>query len=189
MARLGIKEAGGPNVLAFLDMLAVSEIGTEMLSMPETDDGYKVIVGSTPESLRLCSNYDDHPQEFVKFNHGHGASITSSAAGRYQFLARTWDSLARDMRLEDFSPENQDRGAIELIRECGALTLIRNSRIADAVDHCAHTWASLPGAGYGQHENKLNALLYAYGMARRKYQADFSNVTSGVESTAPKTTR
>jgi len=30
------------------------------------------------------------------------------------------------------------------------------------VIQCARIWASLPGAGYGQHENKLNDLQAAY---------------------------
>jgi muramidase (phage lysozyme) len=171
-------------VLAFLDTIAQSEQGP-LLAIPETDDGYATIVGSTPGNLRLCSNYDDHPQEFVKVSLGNGTTVTSSAAGRYQFLARVWDSLARDLRLEDFRPENQDRGAIELVRECGAIPLIRNSRIADAIEKCAHIWASFPGAGYGQPERKMSALLSAYQKALKKY-ADFSNVKSGVESTAKK---
>jgi muramidase (phage lysozyme) len=179
MARLGVKEAGGPKVLAFLDMIAHSEIGDALLAV--SDDGYNVIVGSTAAKPHLLTSYADHPQIIVKLS----PKLSSSAAGRYQFIARTWDALARDLRFKDFSPENQDRGAIELLREVGALPLIRSGRIADAIEAAAPIWASFPGAGYGQHENKLTDLLAAFDKAERKY-ADFSNVVSGVDSTAPK---
>jgi muramidase (phage lysozyme) len=166
MARLGKDEAGGPRLLAFLDLIAQSEIGAPLLAA--SDDGYDVLVGSTAEHPHLFPSYDDHPQEFVKVTFGN-TTVESSAAGRYQFLARTWDALARDMRFENFRPENQDRGALELIRECGAITLIRNDHVEDAVGRCAHIWASLPGAGYGQHENHMSGLLVAYLEALHKY--------------------
>jgi len=31
-----------------------------------------------------------------------------------------------------------------------------------AIQKCNHIWASLPGAGYGQRENKLDDLLAVY---------------------------
>jgi len=31
-----------------------------------------------------------------------------------------------------------------------------------AIDKCKNIWASLPGAGYGQHENSVDKLIAAY---------------------------
>jgi muramidase (phage lysozyme) len=34
--------------------------------------------------------------------------------------------------------------------------------ISVAIDKVKNIWASLPGAGYGQHENKLDKLITTY---------------------------
>jgi len=164
MARLDATSAGGIGVLAFLDMLAYSELGPKLLAV--SDDGYDVLVGSTWNDVHRFDSYNDHPQIFVELPK---LGIRSSAAGRYQFLARTWDALAADLKLTTFAPWNQDRGAIELIRERNALKDIQTGRIEHAIERCAPTWASLPGAGYGQHENKMSALLGAYHEAVKRY--------------------
>ena len=160
MARLTPAQAGGANVCAFLDMLAFSEIGAALLAA--SDDGYNVIVGSTATSPHLCANYSAHPRVMMAFRN---LSIKSDAAGRYQFLSTTWDDLAQRLQLPDFSPASQDRAAIELLRQCGALPhvlaggFLNANEITLAISRAAPIWASLPGAGYGQHENKLMPLL------------------------------
>lgn len=138
------------NLAAFLDMIAVSE-GTARYGK---DDGYNVIVGGT-----LLLSYDDHPRRLIALP---SLGIKSSAAGRYQFIKRTWDGLAQRLALPDFSPTSQDRAAIELLRRCKALDLIERGQFARAVTACRLVWASLPGAGYGQHENNLERLTDAY---------------------------
>ncbi|PHV10417.1 glycoside hydrolase family 24 protein [Chitinimonas sp. BJB300] len=155
-ARISPAEAGGANVLAFLDMLAVSE-GTALLA--QTDDGYNVIVGSTPRQPVLFDSYQDHPRQLVKFPK---LGIGSTAAGRYQLLARYYDAYRKQLGLSDFSPINQDRIAIQQIRERGALHLIQAGQIEAAIKQVKNIWASLPGAGYGQHEHSLARLLAAY---------------------------
>jgi hypothetical protein len=61
--------------------------------------------------------------------------------------------------LPDFSPASQDRLAIQLIRERGALEDLQQGRIERAIYRCRNIWASLPGAGYGQHSlDKLVAV-------------------------------
>jgi muramidase (phage lysozyme) len=170
VARISISEAGGASVCAFLDMLAHSEIGAPLLAA--SDDGYNVIVGSTASRPILFSSYTDHPRQLIVLN----AGLKSSAAGRPQFLARTWDDLRARLKLRDFSPINQDRACIELLRQCGALPhvlaggLRAASEITAAITKAAPIWASLPGAGYGQHENKLMDLLGGYGAALAHYQ-------------------
>ncbi|MBM3115007.1 glycoside hydrolase family 104 protein [Jeongeupia naejangsanensis] len=154
MPRISITEAGGANVLAFLDMLAASE-GTAGIG----DDGYDVIVGSTPPSPRLFASYADHPRMLVDLPR---LGIKSSAAGRYQILARYYDAYSQQLGLSNFGPINQDRIALQLIRECKALDDLRRGYIATAIRKCRSRWASLPGAGYGQHEHALETLLAAY---------------------------
>lgn len=148
MARI----AAHPNMLAFLDALAFAE-GTAARG----DDGYNVMVGG-----ELFTSYNDHPRRSVWLRR---YGIHSTAAGRYQFLVRTWDDLVSRLNLPDFSPVSQDRGAIALVRQCRAVDLVEAGRFADAVQACRKIWASLPGAGYGQRELKLDRLADAYAAA------------------------
>ncbi|MGQ5524245.1 glycoside hydrolase family 24 protein [Chitinimonas sp. PSY-7] len=156
-ARISPAEAGGKNVIAFLDMIALSELGPALLAA--SDNGYNVIVGSTPRQPVLFVSYHDHPRKLVKFPK---LGISSTAAGRYQLLARYYVVYQKQLGLSDFSPINQDRIAIQQIRERGALHLIQSGQIEAAIQRVRNIWASLPGAGYGQHENSLDRLLVAY---------------------------
>jgi muramidase (phage lysozyme) len=160
MARIGSVEAGGPRVLAALDLIAHSEIGDALLAVSE--DGYNVLVGSTPAHPRLFTSYLKHPDILVTVN---SAGLKSTAAGRYQFLHRTWKGLG----LPDFSPENQDRGCIDLFKQVHAYVRIQSGDVRNWISMCAPIWASLPGAGYGQHENKMDDLAEAYFAALQRY--------------------
>jgi muramidase (phage lysozyme) len=160
MARLSFEEAGGRAVLAFLDTIAFSEIGQKLLA--ETDDGYNVLVGSLPGRPLLFDSYDHHPQVL---NH----ALDSTAAGRYQIIRGTWLGVAGELGLTSFSPENQDRAAIQLIIGRGALTYIARGDIQSAIIICSREWASFPGNEYGQHQNRLGDLLAAYSAALAKY--------------------
>ncbi|HDR8962474.1 TPA: glycoside hydrolase family 104 protein [Burkholderia vietnamiensis] len=155
MARITVTAAGGRNRTAFLDMIAVSEIGAEMLA--KSDDGYNVLVGSTPSRPLLFSGYGVHPNVLNR-----QISVPSTAAGRYQILARWWRIYQAQMNLPDFGPISQDRYALQQLREHGALPLIDAGRFREAVAKVSNVWASLPGAGYGQHENRIEHLLSAY---------------------------
>ena len=136
------------NQKAFLDMISVSE-GT----YGHGDNGYNVLVGGA-----LFYSYADHPRTLVKVREG----LFSTAAGRYQLLSRYYDAYKRLLKLNDFSPESQDAIALQQIKECKAIDDIEEGRFDLAVSKCAHIWASLPGAGYGQHENKIEKLRAAY---------------------------
>lgn len=144
------------NRKAFLDMIAHSELGPDLLAL--SDDGYNVIVGSTPAKPILMRSYDDHPRVLVKLS----PKLSSTAAGRYQLLARYFDAYRRQLGLKDFSPAAQDAIALQQIKEQGALALIDAGQFDKAVAKCANIWASLPGAGYGQRENKLTDLRMAF---------------------------
>lgn len=153
MPRISLEETGNKNLCAFLDMLAFSEIGPALLAV--SDDGYNVIVGSTPSHPILFSDYSHHPMEFVK-------SVDSDAAGRYQILGRYAAAYARQLALPDFGPVSQDRIAIQLIHECHAAFPIQQGQFQAAVEACRSRWASLPGANYGQHENAIASLQDAF---------------------------
>lgn len=172
MTRLSVKDAGGPQVCAFLDMIAVSEMGRNHNADGKTllqvsDDGYNVLVGSTASHPTLFNDYSKHPGRFIFLP---SLNIKSSAAGRYQFLYKTWQSLQKILGLTGFTPEEQDRGAIELIHGRHALPFIQQDSIEVAIALCSQEWASLPGAGYGQHEQTLDYLLDAYKSNLPKYQ-------------------
>lgn len=134
------------NRAAFLSMISHSE-GTDRYG---TERGYNVIVGGG-----LFHSYADHPRVLVKLN----PTLSSTAAGRYQLLARYFDAYKAQLGLPDFSPASQDAIAIQQIKERRALADVDAGNIRTAVARCKNIWASFPGSGYGQHENALNPLL------------------------------
>lgn len=153
MAQITTAQAGGVNVLAFLDMLAWSE-GTDHPRQRTRDRGYDVIVGGA-----LFEGYADHPRKLVPLPR---LGIKSTAAGRYQLLSRYYDVYKQKLGLRDFSPLSQDLIALQQIRERRAVPDIQAGRISEAIEKCSNIWASLPGAGYGQHEHRLDDLITHY---------------------------
>ncbi|USX03825.1 glycoside hydrolase family 24 protein [Paraburkholderia fungorum] len=122
-----------PNVRAFLSMIRVGE-GTA------GPNGYTTFFGGSQ-----FSDLSKHP------NVAHTAGgYTSTAAGAYQFLYSTWQQIAAQYGLTDFSPASQDIGAVALIKQDGALADVLAGRIATAIGKCNRTWASLAGSPYGQ---------------------------------------
>ena len=139
------------NRRAFLDMLAVSE-GTK----GKGEDGYNVLYGGG-----LFSGYADHPRKKLTFKIK-GNNVTSTAAGRYQVLARFYDAYKESLKLPDFSPASQDAIALQMVREQKALADVDAGRLESAIAKCANIWASLPGAGYNQHEQRFEVLRAAF---------------------------
>ncbi|WP_322009244.1 glycoside hydrolase family 104 protein [Paraburkholderia sp. J12] len=164
MARISIQQAGGANRVAFLDMIAASEI--DAWTRSNSDDGYNVLVGAhgplpsrgVSAALLTFASYATHPNVF-------NAAMNSTAAGRYQFLSRYWSAYQAQLNLPDFGPISQDLWALQLIRECKALPLIDAGQFASAVFACSSRWASLPGNSYGQRQNDLGVLTTAYQQA------------------------
>jgi muramidase (phage lysozyme) len=116
-------------IKAFLNLIRVPE-GTSGI------DGYRIMFTG-----KRFSSFADHPRIIQC-----AGELCSDAAGAYQFLSTTWDSL----NLPDFSPENQDKGAIELIKRRFAYQNIIDGNIRTALDKCSWEWASLPPGRYGQ---------------------------------------
>lgn len=152
-ARCQIAGEVHPNLAAFLDMIAFSE-GTDNSKQPTMDRGYDVVVGGGN-----FTGYADHPRILVELPR---LGIKSTAAGRYQLLARYWDAYSRSLVLKDFSPLSQDKVAIQQIKERKAIQQIERGDFEGAVKSVKNIWASLPGAGYGQHENHILKLAAAY---------------------------
>jgi len=142
------------NLRAFLIMIQYAE-GTYGAN------AYRMLYGG-----QLFNSYAQHPNTAIT-----KGGITSTAAGAYQILYRTWASVQQDLGLTDFSPASQDRAAVELIRRRGALEDVLAGRFDDAIYKCRKEWASLPGAGYGQHERSLTSLVQVYQYAGGKMVA------------------
>lgn len=125
--------AKNPNVRKFLDLISYTE-GTQ-------GNGYRTAFGGG----RLNS-LNDHPRYSKSFKQLNGKTNTTSAAGRYQFLKSTWDGVARQYGLRDFSPHSQDLGAIALLIGRGALAPLLKGDWQTAVRKSGREWASLPTA-------------------------------------------
>lgn len=143
----------GLNACAFLDTIAWSE-GTDKAGQPTKDSGYDVLVGGG-----LFTGYADHPRKLIALSR---LNISSTAAGRYQLLARYFDAYKKSLNLKDFSPLSQDLIALQQIRERKAIPMIAAGDFMQAVAACSNIWASFPGAGYGQHEHKIDNLIAAF---------------------------
>lgn len=126
-----------PNVKAFLWMLRHGE-GTQ------DENGFRRMFGG-----ELFDSFADHPRKVITKKLG-GTPISSTAAGAPQFLARTWDALVKQYGFADFSPKNQELGAVALIKGRKALDDVIAGRFEQAVMKCNKEWASLPGSPYGQ---------------------------------------
>lgn len=136
-----------PNLLAFLRAIRVGE-GTQ------DDAGYLRLVGGgnfVSTALHPSENVAEFPPGGPRsFVHGgfYEKRFDSTAAGAFQETRTTWSALRKQHPdLTDFSPENQDRAAIYLIDEKGALPDIEAGNIAAAVNKVKSEWESLPGSG------------------------------------------
>ena len=136
------------NLKAFLIMIQYAE-GTF------GKDGYRKLYGGG-----FFNDLSMHPNTPVT-----KWGITSTAAGAYQILNKTWNELQAKLKLPDFSPLSQDKAAIELIKRRKALEDVMAGRFAQAIQKCRKEWASLPGAGYGQNEKNVKSLMAVYKIA------------------------
>jgi muramidase (phage lysozyme) len=145
------------NFDAFLYAIGISE-GT--INSPITKDrGYDVLVSGINGPARFDS-YASHPNILVTVNHN---GLKSTAAGRYQILYHNFLYYKNLLGLDDFSPEAQDKIALQMIKETGADGDIESGDIQSAVVKVAHLWASFPGEGYPmQHQNTMDSILASF---------------------------
>jgi muramidase (phage lysozyme) len=138
------------NVKAFLATIRYAE-GT---SGP---NGYRTMFTG-----KQFSSFKDHPKQ-LQCAYYAGKRLCSDAAGAYQFLSTTWKPLG----LPDFSPANQDKGAVMLLEQGGIMPLIKGGRFEEAVFKAGRIWASFPcNAGgrscYGQPVKSMDKLRTIY---------------------------
>lgn len=133
MANVSRADLENRNVQAMLRVIRTGE-GTA------DPDGYRRLFGGG-----TFTSYADHPRQSVK-----KWGLTSTAAGAYQALTKSWDETARIMGLGDFSPVNQDMFALGRIAARGALGDVKAGNFDAAISKLNKEWASLPGSPYGQ---------------------------------------
>jgi muramidase (phage lysozyme) len=112
--------------------------------------GYDVLVGGI-NGLAIFTDYSAHPlvgkpPVVVKLV----PRLLSSAAGRYQLLARYFTVYKQQLNLPDFSPESQDRIALQQIKERGVNANLLETNFEQAITRLSSIWASLPGNTYKQ---------------------------------------
>lgn len=125
-----------PNVRKMLDVIANAE---------GVKHGYNTIFGN-----ERSDDLKAHPNVKKEFTQTDGKKNSTTAAGRYQFLKGTWDSVSKKYGLTDFSPKNQDLAAVALILGRGALSDVIKGDFTKAVGKLGGEWASLPSSNYAQ---------------------------------------
>jgi lysozyme len=165
--------ASDDNTAAFLKLIRFSE-GTD-----KAPDPYRVcfayrheLVGKDGVSGTF-DDFSDHPAitgewtgerlpDAMCKSAGLGPGCVSTAAGAYQLIKPTWRGIRDRLRLPDFSPASQDRAALYLVANCGALEDVMAGRIRTAITKCSREWASLPGNKAGQPQRHVDDLLAAF---------------------------
>lgn len=105
------------------------------ISGRESNDRYNIIVAGVNSPPQEFTSYADHPRVYVPQADG----TKSSAAGKYQILASTWDDAVRELAgqgiiVPDFSPESQDVVAAYIARRDYARYAARTGRTGTAFD-------------------------------------------------------
>ena len=155
-----------PKIRAFLDTISITEGTTGPL-------GYRTqYTGS-----KFTGPIEKHPRE-VKCSLSNGRELCSDAAGRYQFLSTSWDHFGTKLGITEFTPTNQDRVAVELIRDKGVLDDVLEGRLETAFHALAPVWPSF-GENRQAVQMKMTFLLDTYRQNLERY----------TESKLPKTRR
>jgi muramidase (phage lysozyme) len=104
------------------------------------------------------NNNGPHPNRVIS-----SGGYRSTAAGRYQFLKGTWDSLG----LGNMSNTNQDIGALMLMQRRGVLDDVLRGDFQKALTSggLGKEWASLPFSPYGQTNRTLSSVMSYYNAA------------------------
>lgn len=147
-------------IKAFLDTIAWAE---------GTNDNYEMQFTG-----RLTASLTSHPEQI-----NCSGDLCSDAAGRYQFLSTTWEPLAKELGLTDFSAESQDRAAIAKLKKIGAYDLILAGKLDEAFCKVGPVWASFPCNDYSQPQKSKDALRAKYQQFLSKYQTTAIAVTGG----------
>lgn len=107
---------------------------------------------------------NQHPNRLVT-----AGGYSSTAAGRYQFLFRTWNEVKNRLGMADFSPANQDIAAVDLIRQRGQLSNLLSGNFEGVLRGLGCAWAALPYATCGQKMRPLAQTMNYYRSALSAY--------------------
>ena len=141
----GIASVGSPEERALLDTIAFAE------GVREGRDGYHTMFGGG-----RFRNLSRHPRRIIS-----AGGLRSSAAGRYQFMPDTWDSIPRRYR-RNMRPRSQDRAALYLAMNRRGVTrnmlriAIRTNNFSVISRHLFREWASIrnPRTGRGAYRGQ-----------------------------------
>lgn len=154
VSKTSIKSLFSRNMRAFLDVIAHAE---------GTNEHYNYIF-----SFATFSSYAGHPRRLIC-----AGGYCSDAAGRYQIKSTTWDEVRRELGLTDFSPESQDRAAVQLIKWRGGYSAVEKidgpNSFEDALYDVRYEWASLPHSPYGQPIKSVGTLWQKFQEFRNRY--------------------
>lgn len=133
---------------SFLDILGHAE-GTDQGDVYNETLGYGAFTGGDVDLVNMTLDEVDEIQGQILRHPSN--THNASPVGRYQIVRKTMRKLRRDMGLkgdELFTPELQDRMAMELMRQRG-LEKWRNGEITDKqfLTNLSKEWASLPLPG------------------------------------------
>lgn len=125
--------------------------------------GYKHTISSFDDHPALTGEWKGEPlpDEMCR-NAGLEPGCVSTAAGKYQLIRPTWRGVKKRLSLPDFGPDSQDRAALYLIAQAGALEDVHQGRVQTAIAKCSKEWASLPGNTAKQPQRKIAALMAAF---------------------------
>lgn len=137
-----------PQVKAALDTIAWAEGGKS----------YQTLYGGGT----FAGN--QHPNRAIT-----AGKYTSTAAGRYQFLYKTWAGIQRQLGLSDFGPANQDIGAVYLINKRGQLANLLAGNFEAMCKGLDCLWAALPYSTCGQQKRDLAATMKYFNSALAAY--------------------
>ena len=123
----------------------------------QAKDGYNVLF-----SYQLATSCTNHPNRCIAFG-----NTCSTAAGRYQFLNGTWNSVKAARSLPSFEPEDQERGAAYLIWVTRRVSVPQDramtaAEFENAMSKLSYEWASLPPGRYGQPSKTASQMRSTY---------------------------
>lgn len=181
MVRKAVAARDDARVRAFMDVIARGEVG----DMGWDETSYNILHG-----FRRISRYTKmHPGIL---------SNGSTAAGRYQFLRKTFNPLIHRYPSADisFNPEGQDLAVILLMMERGILQYLGEDDVVGAIRKAAPVWASLPyyegwgntsfyrGNGHNRNTMTMDQAINHY-EDRKAFWAESGNIWQPVDVVAP----
>jgi muramidase (phage lysozyme) len=129
-----------------------------------------------------------HPDKVIRT-----PRYASAAAGAYQFMPATWGEVQRKLGLSDFSPQSQDIGMLEKVRQrllpmggLGAITKA-GTLTPEIQAALAPEWASFPtrsgSSYYGQPVKRANEIQQFFEQGKTRAQSSPSPTQPASTST------